>query len=88
MHNLSAQIVDLDRSGLEAQNGWIQSPCTFESHFMSSVRCPGSISEKDIPIPTFGLECATLPRAVNFASIWMMVTRTLAPAGKGFMVST
>jgi hypothetical protein len=57
-------------------------------HFSRIAWLGGSISVKVTPIPEFGLEWTTLPRAAKLVPPWVILNETFVPSMNGSAVYT
>ena len=58
------------------------------SHFSRIALLGGSIVVKATPIPEFGLEWTTLPKAARLVPPWIILSETFVPSGNGSVVCT
>ena len=58
------------------------------SHFSRIALLGGSIVVKATPIPEFGLEWTTLPKAARLVPPWIILSETFVPSGNGLDVYT
>ena len=58
------------------------------NHFSRIALLGGSIVVKATPIPEFGLEWTTLPKAARLVPPWVSLSETFVPSGNGSVVCT
>jgi hypothetical protein len=58
------------------------------SQFSRIAWLSGSIVVKATPIPEFGLQWATLPKAARLVPPWVILSETFVPSGNGLAVHT
>src|SRR5258708_32283648 len=79
---MNRQSPDLQRADL-----WKGSPDysvrRLANHFSRIAWLGGSIVVKAIPIPEFGLEWTTLPKAARLVPPWVILSETFVPSGNG-----